>query len=75
MRTFVTLFVSSEGTKTSVVVDKLGTLGFRPILGTHDFVYNWPMKAPNAYAVVNLIDKVQEILKGDNVMLHFVTEE
>lgn len=70
----MTLFVSSEGSKASTVADKLGAVGFKPILGTHDFVYAWPIKAVTPEAVVELADRVQEILKGDHVILHFVTE-
>ena len=75
MRTYLTLFISSEGIKTSSVVDKLSAIGFRPVLGTHDFVYDWSVKAVTAEAVVELVDRVQGILKGSNVILHFVTEE
>ncbi len=75
MRTFLTLFVSSEGSKASAIVDKLGAIGFKPILGTHDFVYNWAITAVTPEAVVELVDRVQDVLKGDQVILHFVTEQ
>lgn len=75
MRTYLTLFVSSEGSKASTIVDKLGAVGFRPILGLHDFVYEWEVRALTAEAVVELVDRVQGILKGDSVFLHFTTEQ
>lgn len=58
-----------------MVVDKLVAVGFRPILGTHDFVYDWTTKAVTPQAVIELIDRVQGMLKGSNVILHFVTEQ
>jgi hypothetical protein len=75
VRTFLTLFVSSEGAKASEIVDKLGAVGFKPILGTHDFVYDWSITAVTPQAVIELVDRVQGVLKGDQAILHFVTEQ
>jgi len=75
VRTYLTLFVSSDGGKASTVAEKLVAVGFRPVLGSHDFVYDWPTKAVTPQAVIELIDRVQGVLKGSNVTLHFMTEQ
>ena len=74
MRTYLTLFVTSDGGKTSVIVDKLSAVGFRPVLGTHDFVYDWGTRVVTPTTVIELIDRVQGLLKGSNTIMHFVTE-
>ncbi len=74
LRTYLALFVTSDGSKTSVIADKLNAVGFRALLGTHDFVYEWGAKTVTPSTVIELIDRVQVLLKGSNAIMHFVTE-
>ncbi|HEQ79134.1 MAG TPA: hypothetical protein ENN76_02580 [Euryarchaeota archaeon] len=73
MRTFVTVTVSSEGEKASRVLDKFKELGFKTSLGNHDFYYEWNKKEVSPQNVIDLVDRVQDSLKGMNVRMHFVT--
>ena len=41
MKTYVEIFVSSEGEKASRIVEILTDLGFQPSFGEQDFVYHW----------------------------------
>lgn len=58
----------------SEVVKRFEELGFKPTLGMHDFLYEWKETKVTAEKVIDLIDKVQEKLKGMNIGLHFVTD-
>jgi hypothetical protein len=73
VRTYVTLHVSSEGERASVITEKLKALGFESTLGTHDFMYKWSEKVVTPAMVIEFVDKVQERLRGCRVSLHFTT--
>jgi hypothetical protein len=75
MRTFVMVTFSSEGGSASQVVNRLMDMGFETNLGTHDFVYHWGKKDVSEQAVIELVDKVQNKLKGMQVMLQFATTQ
>lgn len=73
MKTYVTVTISSEGEKASIIAERFKKLGFKSTLGTHDFVYEWKEKDVVPMRVINFVDKVQEKLKGMNVLLNFTT--
>ena len=73
MRTFVVVTLSSEGAPASQVTQKLQSLGFKTQLGNHDFVYYWDGDEIQPDQVIAFVEKVQESLKGMNVMLQFAT--
>ena len=73
METYVDVYVSTDGEKTSVIYDTLLRLGFKPALGNHDFVYDWE-KIVTIAEVVSLADKVQAELKGSGAFLQFTTD-
>ncbi len=73
MYTYVTLQVTSEGEKASIITEKLRQMGFESTLGSHDFVYKWTEKVVTPAMVIEFVDKVQEKLKGCGVSLHFTT--
>ena len=73
METYVDLYISADGEKTSVIYDILLKLGFKPALGNHDFVYDWETIVSIA-EVVDFADKVQQKLKGTGVLLKFTTD-
>lgn len=66
MKTYLTVFFSSEGASPSQVTDRLQMLGFVPTHGNYDFVYNWDDKASVKDAIW-FADKVRNTLEGMHV--------
>ena len=75
MRTFVVVTLSSEGASATQVTNKLMDLGFKTMLGSHDFVYYWDEDDVTPENVIQFVDKVQTELKGMNVFLQFATSQ
>ena len=73
LRTYLTVTLSSEGGKASVITEQLAELGFETTLGSHDFVYDWKDKTISADQVINFIDKIQARLKGMQVLISATT--
>jgi len=72
MKTYMTVFFSSEGAKPSEVVNRLSMLGFKPITGAYDFVYEWDKNASVEEAVW-FGDKIAEALRGYNILFKIET--
>jgi hypothetical protein len=72
MKTYVEVFVSSEGMKASEILNTLTNIGFKPAFGEQDFVYNWKKKVllPE---ILKFVDEVQSKLKGSGVIMKFTT--
>ena len=66
------IWFNSEGGKPSEVNQRLMSLGFKPLQGTHDFVYEWGMHI-DVDEILRFGDKVQVTLKGLNVMFKIET--
>ena len=73
MQTYVTVYVSSDGTKASEVTRKLLQLGFEATFGNHEFIYEWEGKDASATKVLEFVDQVQAALRGTGCLLHFTT--
>jgi len=73
MKTNVSIYVSSEEELMSEIVGRFGDLNFKLTLGMHDSVYEWEITNVTPDLMIILIDKLQKILRGLNVELHFVT--
>ncbi|HUW48713.1 MAG TPA: hypothetical protein VMW36_08220 [Patescibacteria group bacterium] len=73
MKTYLTLWFSSEGAGPVEVVDRLRSLGFKPLRGYHDQFYEWGRKV-ELEDVLQLTDKVHFTLKGLNVLYKIETE-
>jgi hypothetical protein len=73
MRTYVTVHISSEGTKASEILRIFQDMEFEASLGNHDFVYKWKDKHVTPEKVIGFVDRVQEKLRGTGVLLHFTT--
>jgi hypothetical protein len=73
MHTYVTVHMSSEGTKASEILNIFQGLGFEASLGNHDFVFKWKDKHVTPEKVIGFVDKVQEKLRGTQVLMHFTT--
>ena len=72
MKTYLTVSVSSEGEKASVITSKLIEMGFETGYGKHDFIYTWK-KDVVISQVLHFIDQVQNKLKGSQTLLKFET--
>ena len=72
MKSYLVIWFNSEGGKPSEVNQRLMSLGFKPIQGTHDFVYEWGTHV-DIEEILRFGDKVQMTLKGLNVMFKIET--
>lgn len=71
MKTFIDVTFNSEGKAPALVVKLLSDLGFTPIGGEHDFIFEW--KTEDEYR--ETIKKVHIVLKGSNVSYRIKTLE
>ena len=72
MKTYITIFFNSEGGRPSEVVDELVQLGFQPISGPYDMVYEWPNNA-DVKDAINFADQIQMTLEGLGVFFKIET--
>ena len=72
MKTYLTVWFNSEGAPPSKVVERLLSLGFKPLKGPYDHVYDWG-KEVNLEEVLNLMNLVHETLKGLKVIYKIET--
>ena len=72
MKTYISVFFSTEGAKPSKVLDALNNLGFEPTTGNFDGVFSWDSEA-NLDEAINLADKVVATLKGMGVLVKLET--
>ncbi len=72
MKTYISVFFSTEGAKPSKVLDALNNLGFEPTTGNFDGVFSWDKQATLDEAI-NLADKVVATLKGMGVLVKLET--
>ena len=72
MKTYLTIWFSSEGSGPVEVVERLRSLGFEPVKGYHDHVYDWK-REPTLDEVLQLVNNVHHTLKGLNVLYKIET--
>jgi uncharacterized protein involved in tolerance to divalent cations len=72
METYIDVYISSDGVKSSEILKKLVEMGLKPSLGKHDFIYDWK-GIVSIEEEIELIDKIQDKLKGTGVILKFKT--
>ena len=63
---------NSEGAPPSEVVDRLRAMGFEPMKGYYDHVYDW-RKRVNVEDIIQLSGAVHETLKGLKVLYKLET--
>jgi hypothetical protein len=63
---------SSEGASVREVLSRLSEIGFQASLGLYDYQYEWGRNVTSE-DVLDLVDKVIEVLRGCNVWFHFTT--
>ena len=66
MKTYLVVWFSSEGKSVTEVTDRLMSMGFRPMHGNYDYVYDWD-KSASMDEVFTIGEKVQETLRGCGV--------
>jgi hypothetical protein len=72
MKSYLILWFNSEGGKPSEINQRLMSLGFKPLQGTHDYVYEW-RKNVEVDEILSFGDKVKMTLQGLNVMFKLET--
>ncbi|MCL4341076.1 MAG: hypothetical protein M1431_03140 [Candidatus Thermoplasmatota archaeon] len=72
MKTYLNVSFSSEGAKPSEVINRLRSLGFKPIIGEHDMIYEWGDNATTDDSIW-FADKIQATLEGFKVIFHIET--
>jgi len=72
MKTYLSIWLHSEGERPSKVNDKLQNFGFVPIKGAYDYVYKWDKEA-SIEEVLNIGDQIQGELSGDKVLFELET--
>ncbi len=72
MKSYLILWFNSEGGKPSEINQRLMSLGFKPLQGTHDYVYEW-RKNVEVDEILGFGDKVKMTLQGLNVMFKLET--
>lgn len=73
MKTYLTITFTTEGGSPSDVSTALQGIGFRPITGNYDFVYEWPKRTIKPTEALALADRVQATLKGMKVLFKVET--
>ena len=72
MKSYLVVWFNSEGAKPSEVNQRLMSLGFKPIQGSHDYVYEWG-KNVDVEEILRFGDRVKMTLQGMNVMFKIET--
>ncbi len=72
MKTYLTIWFSSEGASPSEVVERLRAMGFKAMKGHYDHVYDWK-KEVTLDDIFQLSDALHETLKGLKVMYKLET--
>jgi hypothetical protein len=72
MKTYLTIWFNSEGVEPLRVVQRLQGMGFKPITGKHDHVYDWRREV-SLEEVLRLGNAVHETLKGCKVLYKMET--
>jgi hypothetical protein len=72
MKTFVLLTLDSEGAGYLEVSSLLADLGFRPLQGEYDFVYDWDREASVKDSLF-FADRVHAALRGKRVWFRVET--
>jgi hypothetical protein len=72
VKTYLLVLFSSEGARPSEINRRLTSLGFEPMQGSYDFVYNWNSNV-SIDKVLEFGDKVYLSLQGTGVMFKLET--
>ncbi|MGD8565299.1 MAG: hypothetical protein PVF96_03015 [Candidatus Bathyarchaeota archaeon] len=73
MKTYLTMMFYSEGANPIEVVERLRSLGFKPMKGVHDHIYDWGRDI-ELEDVLQIATSVHETLKGMKVLYQLETK-
>jgi len=74
MKTYLNVLFYSEGANPIEVVERLRSLGFEPVKGIHDHVYDWGRDV-ELEDILQIATSVHETLKGLKVFYKLETKE
>ncbi len=74
MKSYLIIWFNSEGSKPSDVTERLMSMGFRPVKGNYDYVYDWGKKA-GVKEAARMADRVQQTLGNSNIAFKLETVE
>lgn len=72
MKTYLIVWFNSEGARPSEINQRLMSLGFEPIQGAHDYVYQWDSNT-TLDEILRFGDRIQMTLKGLNAIFKIET--
>ncbi|MHB8372756.1 MAG: hypothetical protein ACYDAO_09660 [Thermoplasmataceae archaeon] len=72
MKTYLKVTFSSEGAKPSEIINRLRSLGFKPLIGEQDLIYEWGENATTDDSIW-FADKIQATLEGFKVLFQIET--
>jgi hypothetical protein len=74
LKTYLMIWFNSEGAKPQKVVERLEGMGFKPMRGPYDHVYEWTNEV-DLDKILQLGDTVHKTLKGLKVLYKLETVE
>ena len=72
MKTYLTIWFTSEGAGPTDVIERLRSLGFKPLRGYHDHVYDWKREV-GIDEIIQIANVVHGTLKGMKVLYKLET--
>jgi len=72
METYLRVLIHSQGASPTEVTRKLWKVGFVPVQGNYDFVYDWD-GVPDPEDLVELTEEVSQALEGCRVLFELET--
>lgn len=72
MKSYLLVWFNSEGGRPSEVNRRLMSLGFKPMQGVHDYIYEWDSNT-DLEEILNFGDRIQLTLNGLGVMFKIET--
>ncbi|MHA2406979.1 MAG: hypothetical protein ACXACA_01230 [Candidatus Ranarchaeia archaeon] len=72
MKTYLMIWHSSEGGSPTEVHDRLVSMGFKPVKGTYDYVYEWN-RMSSIHQILEIGNAVHATLKGQKVLFKLET--
>jgi len=71
-KTYLQIWFSSEGGQVSDINSRLMSMGFRPMKGNYDYIYDW-RNTPTEDDILSLAEKLRHTLKTMNVLYKLET--
>ena len=72
VKTYLIVWFNSNGDGPTKVTERLLSMGFRPVGGHYDYVYEWHENAP-LQEIIKIGDKIQSTLQGMGVTFRLET--